>query len=68
MDELANVMGAGPWVVVALVVLVLFGVGRLPSLLRSIGLGMRQLRRELREEEENVRPSGPTKTSEPTKN
>ena len=55
--------GLHPWWAVALivVVLILFGVGRLPSVGGAIGRSIAEFRRSVRGEDTDKPPAGPTK-------
>lgn len=49
-------IGFGELVVILLIVLLLFGAGRLPRLMGDVGKGMRALREGLKEEEKSAAP------------
>jgi sec-independent protein translocase protein TatA len=48
------------WLVIALIVLLLFGARRLPDLARSLGRSMRIFRSELKEGAAEEPPAGPS--------
>lgn len=50
--------GVGPWqvVIVAVIVLVLFGGSRIPEMMRGLGSGIRQFKKALHEEESGEKP------------
>jgi sec-independent protein translocase protein TatA len=49
-------LGFGELVVILLIVLLLFGAGRLPRLMGDVGKGMRALREGLKEEDKPKAP------------
>lgn len=53
-------LGFGELVVILLIMLLLFGAGKLPRIMGDLGKGMRALRDELKNEEKSTLP--PSKT------
>jgi len=51
-------MSLGPWQVllVLLIILVLFGAGKLPNVMSDIGRGLKSLKDELKDKEEEKKP------------
>jgi len=51
-------MRLGPWEIalIALFVIMLFGARKIPELMRSIGLGIRELKKGLHEGEDKAKP------------
>lgn len=54
-------IGFAELVVILLIVLLLFGAGRLPRIMGDLGKGMRSLRDGLKEDETPAPPSAPDK-------
>lgn len=46
-------LGTGEWVLLVLVLLVVFGAGRLPQIGRSLGKGLKNFRKGLKGEDED---------------
>jgi len=55
--------GVGEWIVVLLVILVLFGAKKIPDLAKGIGKGIRDFKKELKDDEDE-KPSDKDKKSE----
>jgi sec-independent protein translocase protein TatA len=51
-DTVAMLTSPSEWMIVAVVVLVLFGGSKIPELMRGLGSGMREFKKGLTEEEE----------------
>ena len=45
--------GVGEWIVVLLVILVLFGAKKIPDLAKGIGKGIRDFKKELKDDDED---------------
>jgi sec-independent protein translocase protein TatA len=45
--------GVGEWLVVLLVILVLFGAKKIPDLAKGIGKGIRDFKKELKDDDED---------------
>ncbi|HWP66704.1 MAG TPA: twin-arginine translocase TatA/TatE family subunit [Candidatus Limnocylindria bacterium] len=61
-------LGMGELIVVLVIVLVIFGAGRLPEVMGSLGKGVQMFRRGLKEPPEiDVTPEDETKRAEGTK-
>ncbi|HYY04999.1 MAG TPA: twin-arginine translocase TatA/TatE family subunit [Candidatus Limnocylindria bacterium] len=59
-------MGIGELLVVLVIVLVVFGAGRLPEVMGSIGQGVQAFKKGLREPPEiDVTPKSPAKDADP---
>jgi sec-independent protein translocase protein TatA len=45
--------GVGEWLIVILVILVLFGAKKIPDLAKGLGKGIRDFKKELKDDDEN---------------
>ena len=52
---LANVANPMVWIAVAIVVLVLFGSTKIPELMKGVGTGMREFKKGLHEDDDELR-------------
>ena len=55
--------GVGEWLVVLLVILVLFGAKKIPDLAKGIGKGIKDFKKELKDDDED-KPSDKDKKSD----
>jgi len=53
-------MRLGPWeiILIIVVILLIFGARRIPEVMRSLGLGMKEFRKAAGEESEEEKPEG----------
>ena len=57
--------GMGEWVVILVIVLVLFGGSRIPELAKSLGQGIREFKKSMKEDEpEQKNPSSSSSSNE----
>ncbi len=55
--------GMGEWVVILVIVLVLFGGSRIPELAKSLGQGIREFKKSMKDEDTDKKPSDPSASS-----
>ena len=52
-------LGSSETLILVLVIVLLFGAGRIPELAKSLGKGVREFRKAAKEMEEEDKPKGP---------
>lgn len=50
--------GMGEWVVILVIVLVLFGGSRIPDLAKSLGQGIREFKKSMKDDDNDPKASG----------
>jgi|APTNR8051073442_1049403.scaffolds.fasta_scaffold56020_2 sec-independent protein translocase protein TatA len=55
--------GMGEWVVILVIVLVLFGGSRIPDLAKSLGQGIREFKKAMKDEDSDKKSSGDSSAS-----
>jgi len=60
-------LGAPELIVILIILLVLFGGSKLPSLAKGLGQSVKEFKKAAKEEEEETKPAAEAKKSEPAK-
>lgn len=55
--------GMGEWVVILVIVLVLFGGSRIPDLAKSLGQGIREFKKSMKDDDSDHKPSNDASAS-----
>jgi sec-independent protein translocase protein TatA len=57
-DMLAYGGNPTAWIIILVIVLLLFGAGRIPEMMRGLGSGMKEFKKGLKEDEEDENTKG----------
>jgi sec-independent protein translocase protein TatA len=66
-DLMANFTSWQGWIIVLIIVLILFGGQRIPEIMKGFGSGLKEFKKGLREEDEDLKPSQKTEEKETAK-
>ena len=55
--------GMGEWVVILIIVLVLFGGSRIPDLAKSLGQGIREFKKSMKDDDEGDKKNPPSSST-----
>ena len=55
--------GMGEWVIILIIVLVLFGGSRIPDLAKSLGQGIREFKKSMKDDDSEKKPGSDTSDS-----
>jgi sec-independent protein translocase protein TatA len=63
-DLMANITSWQGWIIVLVIVLILFGGQRIPEIMKGFGSGLKEFKKGLREDDEDLKPSAKTEEKE----
>lgn len=62
---LGNLLGGEDFLIVVIIALVIFGAGQLPKIARNLGEAQKELKKAMRDDEDDPVPAKPGATAEP---
>lgn len=62
---LGNLLGGEDFLIVVIIALVIFGAGQLPKIARNLGEAQKELKKAMRDDEDDPAPAKPGATAEP---
>lgn len=62
---LGNLLGGEDFLIVVIIALVIFGAGQLPKIARNLGEAQKELKKAMRDDEDDPAPAKPVATAEP---